>query len=177
MKKLFALLLCLLMACSCALAEELPAVDFDEASIAEIGGDWLALEQFGLKMYLPDIFTKHAQLNDEQIASGILAIIATEDQSALITIHYGPQLDGAGNQILSAPDLVNYFASNGYANSAVCLINGLEAANIMLEDRNMMTVVYFLEDGNALSFYYTPVADQSLLALFSIVSSSVMLAE
>ena len=40
-----------------------------------------------------------------------------------------------------------------------------------------MSMIYFLADGNALSFYYTPVSNESLLALFSIVSSSVMLAE
>ena len=59
MKKLISLILCLVMALSltAAAAEELPAVDFNEANIADIGGEWVLLEQFGLQMYLPDIFT------------------------------------------------------------------------------------------------------------------------
>ena len=179
MKKLISLILCLVMALSltAAAAEELPAVDFNEANIADIGGEWMLLEQFGLQMYLPDIFTMK-EVPEELAAQGYLAVMGTEDMSAGITITYGPLLDGAGNQISTHADLVNYYSSNGYENIATCLINGLEATNfLMTPDRDMMSVVYFLADGNALTFYYTPVTDESMLALFSIVSSTVMAAE
>lgn len=179
MKKLVSLILCLVMALSlaAAAAEELPAVDFNEANIADIGGEWVLLEQFGLQMYMPDIFTLK-EVPEELAAQGCLAVMGTEDMSAGITITYCPLLDGAGNQISTHADLVNYYSSNGYENIATCLINGLEATNfLMTPDRDMMSVVYFLADGNALTFYYTPVTNESMLALFSIVSSTVMAAE
>lgn len=179
MKKLLALILCLVMAFSmtAAVAEELPAVDFNEANLEGIGGEWMLLEDFGLQMFVPDIFS-FMEVPEELAAQGGLAVLATEDSSAGITITYGPLLDGAGNQITSHADLVNYYASNGLENIATCLVNGLEATNFLLTPtRDMMAMIYFLADGNALSFYYTPVSNESMLALFSIVSSTVMLAE
>ena len=179
MKKVIALVLCLVMGLSmtAAVAEELPVINFDEANIAEIGGQWVLLEQFGLQMYVPDIFGM-TEVPEELAAQGTLAVLATEDMAAGITITYCPLLDHEGNQITNHADLVNYYASNGFENIATCVVNGLEATNFsMLPSRDMMCMVYFLEDGNALSFYYTPISNESLLALFSIVSSSVMLAE
>lgn len=179
MKKLIALLLCLVMGLSmtAAVAEELPVVEFNEANLEGIGGEWMLLEQFGLQMYVPDIFS-FIDVPEELAAQGGLAVLATEDNAAGITITYSPLLDGAGNQITSHADLVNYYASNGFENIATCLVNGLEATNfLMTPDRDMMAMIYFLADGNALSFYYTPVSNESMLALFSIVSSTVMLAE
>ena len=164
MKKLISLILCLVMGLSmtAAVAEELPAVDFNEANIAEIGGEWMLLEQFGLQMYVPDIFG-FVEVPEEMAAQGI---------------SYAPLLDHEGNQITNHTDLVNYYVSNGFENIATCLVNGLEATNfLMTPSKDMMSMIYFLADGNALTFYYTPVSNESLLALFSIVSSSVMLAE
>lgn len=179
MKKLISLILCLVMGLSmtAAVAEELPAVDFNEANIAEIGGEWMLLEQFGLQMYVPDIFG-FVEVPEEMAAQGILAVMSTEDKAAGITISYCPLLDHEGNQITNHTDLVNYYVSNGFENIATCLVNGLEATNfLMTPSKDMMSMIYFLADGNALTFYYTPVSNESLLALFSIVSSSVMLAE
>ena len=178
MKKLISLVLCLVMALSvtAAVAEELPAIDFNEANIAEIGGEWMLLEQFGLQMFVPDIFG-FVEVPEELAAQGGLAIMATEDMSAGITITYSPLLDAEGNQITNHTDLVNYYVANGYDSIATCLVNGLEATNFLIADRDMMSMIYFLEDGNALSFYYTPVSNESMLALFSIISSSVMIAE
>ena len=179
MKKFLALLLCLMMGFSmtAAMAEDLPVIEFNEANIAEIGGEWVLLEQFGLQMFVPDIFLL-MEVPEDMAAQGTLAVLATEDMAAGITINYCPLLDHEGNQITNHTDLVNYYVSNGYENIATCLINGLEATNFsMLPDRDMMSMIYFLEDGNALTFYYTPISNESLLALFSIVSSTVMLAE
>ena len=178
MKKLIALLLCLVMSLSvtAAVAEDLPVITFDEANIAQIGGDWMLLEQFGLMMYVPDIFG-FMEVPEEMAAQGILAVLATEDQSAGITIAYCPLLDHEGNQITNHTDLVNYYVANGYETIATCVVNGLEATNFAIYDRDMMAMVYFLADGNALCFYYTPISNESLLALHSIVSSSVMLAQ
>lgn len=179
MKKLISLILCLAMGLSmtAAAAEELPAIDFNEANIAEIGGEWLLLEQFGLQMFVPDIFGM-AEVPEEMAAQGTLAVLATEDMAAGITITYGPAMDHEGNQLTSHAELVNYYASNGFENIATCLVNGLEATNfLMTPDRDMMSMIYFLADGNALTFYYTPVSNEGLLSLFSIVISSVMLAE
>lgn len=177
MKKLLSLVVCLMMLFSCAMAEELPVIEFDEANIAGIGGEWMLLEEFGLQMYVPDIFG-FVDVPEELAAQGTFAVMATEDMAAGITMTYCPLLDGQGNQITSHQELVNYYSSNGMENIATCVINGLEATNFsMLPDRDMMVMVYFLADGNALSFYYTPISNENLLALFSIVSSSVMLAE
>ena len=179
MKKMISLILCLILALSmsAAVAEELPAIDFNEANIAEIDGEWVLLEDFGLQMFVPDIFT-FMEMPEELVAQGGLALLATEDMSAGITITYAPVLDHEGNQITDHAELVNYYVTNGYENIATCLVNGLEATNfLMTPDRDMMSMIYFLEDGNALIFYYTPVSNESMLALFSIVSSTVMLAE
>ena len=77
MKKLIALLLCLVMSLSvtAAVAEDLPVITFDEANIAQIGGDWMLLEQFGLMMYVPDIFG-FMEVPEEMAAQGILAVLA-----------------------------------------------------------------------------------------------------
>lgn len=176
MKKLLSLVVCLMMLFSCAMAEELPVVEFNEANIAEIGGEWMLLEEFGLQMYVPDIFG-FVEVSDEMAAQGIFAIMATQDMSAIVTMMYAPLLDHEGNQITNHADLVNYYASNGYENIATCVINGLEATNFVIDDRDMMSVIYFLADGNALTFYYAPISNESMLALHSIISSSVMLAE
>ena len=52
MKKLISLILCLVMALSfaAAAAEELPVLDFDEANIADIGGEWVLLEQTAARL-------------------------------------------------------------------------------------------------------------------------------
>lgn len=179
MKKLISLLLCLVMGLSmtAAVAEDLPAVDFDEANIAGIEGEWVLLEQFGLQMFVPNIFG-FMEVSEEMAAQGILAVMGTEDRAAGITIAYSPLLDHEGNQITNHTDLVNYYVSNGYENIATCLINGLEVTNfLMTPERDMMSMIYFLSDGNTLTFYYTPVSNENLLALFSIISSTVMLAE
>ena len=176
MKKLFALVLCLMLSFSCAMAEELPVIEFDEANLEGIGGEWMLLENFGLQLFVPDIFG-FLEVPQEQADQGIIAVMATEDLSASISLAYSPVMDHLGNQIPGHAELVEYYASNGYENIATCLINGLEATNFVIENRDMMCMVYFLADGNALSFYYTPISNENMLALHSIIASTVMLAE
>ncbi|MBQ8536850.1 MAG: hypothetical protein IJ461_05530 [Clostridia bacterium] len=175
MKKLFALLLCLMMTCSCALAE-MPEVNFDEASIAEISGEWLALNDFGLQFYCPENLLM-LEVSEEQQAAGTLAVFASEDQSCAMSVTYTAMLDGEGTQITDAATLVSYYQSLGIADATTGILNGIEATTYSHADSDSMGVVLMMESGNALIFSFSPLSNESYASLAQFIATSIMAQE
>ena len=95
MKKLFALILslCLLAGC-CAFAEEeendsMPEINWADAEEAasQIDGQFTAIADLGLKIFVPAIFG-NAEVTEEQKAAGVIALLSTADGAGRVSFTY-----------------------------------------------------------------------------------------
>ena len=128
MKKVLALILCLLVFLSAAAFAEAAYTyveyTYDESMFAEIGGEWIVLDGLGLKFYLPDIYLA-AEVPEELAATGVVALFAIEDSSSVLSIAYGPALNADGNAAASIEELAAYYTSIGATGVDIAYINGI----------------------------------------------------
>jgi len=115
MKKLLALIMTLtmLLVSVSAFAESAytyTEYTYDESLFAEIGGEWLGLEELGLMLYLPDIYLP-AEIPEVLLNAGTIALYATADGISVLNFAYGPAVNTAGASAVSVEELAAYYAS------------------------------------------------------------------
>ena len=180
MKKVLALILCLLVSFSAfALADtEFTYMEYayDESMFAEIGGEWLALEGLGLMFYLPDVYLD-AELPEQLAETGVVALFGTEDASSAFSISHGPALDVAGNAAASIEDLAAYYVSLGATDVDVIYINGIAVLTSMMAETDTLNYSVFYTDGTQCIFSFTPASDLNTALLAGLMSTTLMAAE
>jgi len=180
MKKVLALVLCLLVSLSAtAFAEaaySYQSYSYDESMFAEIGGEWIGLDGLGLKFYLPDIYLA-AEVPEDLAATGVVALFATEDSSSVLSISYGPAVDADGNAVASIEELAAYYTSVGATNVDIGIINDIPVLMSMLEATDTVNYSVLFADGTQCLFGFTPASDMNTAVLAGLMSTTLMLAE
>ena len=179
MKKLFALILslCLLAAC-CAFAEEaennLPEINWAdfEGAASQIDGQFVAIADLGLKMFVPAIFG-NAEVSEEQKAAGVIAILSTADGAGRVSITYqslGEMEDDQFEEELvkaGATDIEYAKLNGGDAMSYDLEINGTKTSNIVIP----------FDDGTIVTFSFAPMDDEGFKEVAGIMTASIQDAE
>ena len=172
MKKILALVLALVMlASTSAFAYSLTEYTYDESQFAEVGGDWLAFEDFGVMFYLPDIFAA-LEVTAEQAEQGVVANFATSDLSAILSIGYGVASDLEGNALSYADGLADFYASIGMENVDVLMINGLPVVGFTVPGQDVASYALYFNDATQLVFTFSPASDAAIGALAGLIMTS-----
>lgn len=171
MKRIFALVLAaVMMMVSAAFAEaeySYVELNFDEATIAEIGGDWLAVGDLGVMFYMPDIFVER-ELLEEEIANGYIGAYTSGDGSCLVSVAYGAALNVEGNPAEFVEELAAYYTAAG-AIADVIIVNGCPAVAYSMPEVDMTGVGYFFNDGTQLMLNFYPASNESLATIAGVM--------
>lgn len=151
MKKFFALFLSLMMLFAFATAEELNNYAATREHF-EVEGDYMALEQFGLAMFIPADFISFEVPEEEVTTKGTLAVLGREDGTMAMTIAYAAMANAEGNLITTYEDLAAFYMASGAA-VEVCYVHGLPAMTYVLPTEYASTGLCLLtEEGAVLNF-------------------------
>lgn len=155
MKKFFALVLAMLLCCSCAFAEEIPGFAFDPASVEGLEGGFAALEDCGLQLYLPADFVAY-EPSENDVANGVLSVLGREDGSMMLSISMAGVADAEGNLITTLEGLRDFYAANGVVSPEIVTVNGLPALNYGMEQPVMTNgIAVMFEGGIVVAFNIT----------------------
>lgn len=180
MKKVLALILCLLVSLSAVAFAETAYTyveyTYDESMFAEIGGEWIALDGLGLKFYLPDIYLA-TEVPEVLAETGVVAVFTTEDSTSVVTIAYGPALNVEGNAAASIEELAAYYTSIGATMVDISYINGIPVLMCMVEASDTVNYSVLFEDGTQCIFTFNPASDMNTAVLAGLVSTTLMVAE
>lgn len=180
MKKVLALILCLLVSLSATAFAEAAYTyaeySYDESMFADIDGEWIALEGLGLKFYLPDIYLA-AEVTEDLAAAGVVGLFATEDSSSVLSVSYGPAVDAEGNAVASLEELAAYYTSVGATMVDISYINGIPLLMCMLEATDSVNYTVLFDDSTQCIFTFTPGSDMNNAVLAGLISTTVMVDE
>lgn len=171
MKKTIAILvaLALLLALPCALAEEAPAINWEdyEAAAAEIEGSWYTFEDVALQFWVPDIFENLEPNEDDP--DEMIGKLEVSDGSAGIYAQYLNGYEG-----LTMEDAISNLEANGATEIERCTLNGMDAVSFSIPNVDAVYVVFISQKGNYVQFIFTPVSDEGAAAVFQLVTASIM---
>ena len=88
MKKLFALVLVMILALSAvsAMAAELNWSDVEEGA-SQIEGDFVTFDEIAVKIWMPAVF-QATELTDEDVENGYIGYYMPADESAAVAVQY-----------------------------------------------------------------------------------------
>ena len=169
MKKILALIFSLMMlfSVSAMAEEESNVLNFNEAVMAELPGEFVLLEEFGMMFYLPSSM-QQIELTEADIANGGYAGW-TDGAAGGISIGCRPSADAEGNPITDYETLCAFYNESGLTSKMVTL-NEIPCVTFSTEDASLFGVSYLLSDGSVLAFTFTGVVENT------VVLSSIMLA-
>ena len=167
MKKFFELLLAVLVAVMpmASLAESGVAWDQSLVDAMGIEGDFYALEEMGLGIWLPSSM-EPVEVSDEDAADGIYAMMADDERALVITVRNeeGLTLDQAYENVVS----------NGYVKAEIENVNGLDALIYFDEENNVAHFGLVDSNSNMIMFSFTPIDTEEAEDLAVVVFSSIM---
>jgi len=171
MKKLLATLvaLALLLALPCALAEQVPAINWSDAesAAAEIPGSWYTFEDVALQFWIPDVFQNLEPSEDDP--AEMIGKFEVSDGSAGIYAQYLNGYDG-----LTIDDAVSQLETNGATEIERCTLNGLDAVSFSIPDVDAGYVVFVTQSGNYVQFIFMPASDEGFASVVQLVTASIM---
>ena len=174
MKKLLATLvtLALLLALPCALAEEIPAINWEDVEeyANEIEGSWYTFDDLALQFWIPDIF-ENKDFTEED-SEDLLAKFELADDSAFI---YAQYLEG--NEGMTMEEAIERLETNGATEIERCTLNGLDAVSFTHPDADAVYVMFVTERGNFAQFLFAPISDEGFAAVAQLVTASIMAEE
>lgn len=162
MKKILALILCLLMALSLTAVAETPAVAIEDL----YEGAWVKFED-GFELYLPAGWYEH-ECTEEMNAKGIFYMAGTEDLSYSCTLSWQPLEKDCTIAELQA-ELVSV-----YPNANVVEVNGVGLVAWADAETNMLICVAL--DATEPGFYmfaFSPADDEDFQVLASLIASTI----
>ena len=169
MKKLIATLLTLamLLAVPCALAEQVPAINWEdvEAQAAEIEGSWYTFDDVAVELWVPDVFENLVVGEDDD--ETMIGKFEISDGSAGIYVAYIP------GEVESIDQAIETLEANGAKEIERCTLNGLDAVSYSMDGVDAQYVAFITESGNYLQFVFTPVSDEGLQAVAMLVTASI----
>ena len=171
MKKTLATLiaLSLLLVCCAALAESVPAINWEDVEDTADGieGSWYVFDDLALEFWVPDIFEDTDITEDDD--ETMIARFQMPDGSATIYGQYIEGYDGA-----TMEDAIANLESNGAEDIERCTLNGLDAVSYSIPDTDAVFVAFVTESGNYVQFIFTPASDEGFAAVAQLVTASFM---
>ena len=184
MKKLFALILAVLMVLGCVAVasaeqaqtlqlnwEEYAAeIEASEEAKAALSGDFVTMEEIALKIYIPAAF-EQAELTDEDREAGYIAYFAMGEDMG-IGIQY---VDADG---MSLEEYAQRLTEDGIE-CTNAVVNGLPALaySFTEDDRETAVLAFSTEKGYILEISFVPANDKGFAAVATVVMASVQAAE
>ena len=172
MKKFFALALslCLMLTAAAAFAEtnadtavrQIKWSDFEEKKPE--GAMTVLDEKIGLKMYIPAQFIQ-STLTEEQAAGGVVLLLNTEDQSAVVN---------AANMPLTLDAFLAGLANSGVTTTTEVEINGLKAVNFNVQTGEVLSTCVAMPTmmDTVLVFSFSPV-NEANADMFRVMAASI----
>ena len=171
MKKILATLvaLVLLLALPCALAEQVPDINWEDAedAAAEIPGSWYTFEDVALQFWIPDVF-ENLELTEND-PDEMIGKFEVSDGSAGIYAQYLDGYDG-----LTIDDAVSQLEANGATEIERCTLNGLDAVSFSIPDVDAVYVMFITQSDNYVQFIFTPISDEGFAGVAQLVTASIM---
>lgn len=184
MKKLFALILAVLMVLGCVAVasaeqaqtlqlnwEEYAAeIEASEEAKATLAGDFVTMEEIALKLYIPAAF-EQVELTDEDREAGYIAYFAMGEDMG-IGIQY---VDADG---MSLEEYAQRLTEDGIE-CTNAVVNGLPALaySFTEDDRETAVLAFSTEKGYILEISFVPANDRGFAAVATVVMASVQAAE
>ena len=184
MKKLFALILAVLMVLGCVAVasaeqaqtlqlnwEEYAAeIEASEEAKATLAGDFVTMEEIALKLYIPAAFDQ-VELTDEDREAGYIAYFAMGEDMG-IGIQY---VDADG---MSLEEYAQRLTEDGIE-CTNAVVNGLPALaySFTEDDRETAVLAFSTEKGYILEISFVPANDKGFAAVATVVMASVQAAE
>lgn len=184
MKKLFALILVVLMVLGCVAVasaeqaqtlqlnwEEYAAeIEASEEAKATLAGDFVTMEEIALKLYIPAAF-EQVELTDEDREAGYIAYFAMGEDMG-IGIQY---VDADG---MSLEEYAQRLTEDGIE-CTNAVVNGLPALaySFTEDDRETAVLAFSTEKGYILEISFVPANDKGFAAVATVVMASVQAAE
>ena len=184
MKKLFALILAVLMVLGCVAVasaeqeqtlelnwEEYAAeIEASEEAKATLAGDFVTIEEIALKLYIPAAF-EQVELTDEDREAGYIAYFAMGEDMG-IGIQY---VDADG---MSLEEYAQRLTEDGIE-CTNAVVNGLPALaySFTEDDRETAVLAFSTEKGYILEISFVPANDKGFAAVATVVMASVQAAE
>ena len=171
MKKLFALIVALMMLATVAFAEAAPALNWEDFEPAlEAGGvtgQFYTFDEIAIKIWLPDGFNP-VELTEDDTAAGYIGYYMPEDQSGAVAVMY-VDIGGA-----SLEDYAAYLESEaGATEIEVGTVNGLPCVSYNLPDQDSVSVTFTTEAGYALEVTCAPASDENAQLVWGAVIASI----
>ncbi len=177
MKKLFALILVLLMSLACAVAEEEVTVNayyFDPALVEGFDGNFVEIEGLGLMMYLPANFVS-LEISEEDLAKGVYGVLAAEDGTMSVSITLAGVADANGNLITDLEGLAAFYAESGVTEMEIAYFNDLPALFYTLHTPvTYNSLAFVTAEGYFISFSFLPNGTEEMANLANVMLTSVM---
>ena len=171
MKKIIATLIALamLLALPFALAEEVPAINWEdvEAAAEDIEATWYTFDDVALQVWVPDIFENQEITEDDD--ETVIGKFVVPDETAAIYVQY---VEGEEGQSLD--DVIASLEANGATDIDRCLLNGIDAASYSIPDVDAVYVVMATELGNCVQFVMMPASDEDFGSVAQLVTASIM---
>ena len=184
MKKLFALILAVLMVLGCVAVasaeqaqtlqlnwEEYAAeIEASEEAKATLAGDFVTMEEIALKLYIPAAF-EQAELTDEDREAGYIAYF-TMGEDMGVGIQY---VDADG---MSLEEYAQRLTEDGIE-CTNAVVNGLPALaySFTEDDRETAVLAFSTEMGYSLEIACAPTNDEGFAAVATVLMASVQAAE
>ena len=167
MKKLLALALTLSLAlfASAALAVDLNWSDV-EAQVSEIDASFVAVEQVGVKIWVPSVLQAQ-ELTAEDIEDDCIAYYETADGTAAFEIDY---FDAEGQ---SLQEYAAAIAEEGATSIEDVVINGLSGISYDYQDDDESVIAFETEAGKIIEFAFAPMSDEGFAAIAYMMVSSI----
>ncbi len=172
MKKILAFVMVLCLLCVTAVAEELTWADI-EPQLAENGltGDYVVLEQLGLKIWLPAGLNP-AEVSEEDAAGGRLALFIAEDQSAYLAV------DAINVGETTIDQLFEQVSSNETVTNAEMMnSNGLSVISYQNTAADCWTGALVDTNSNIIMFSMGPASTEGADLVYSFIMASLQPAE
>ena len=171
MKKILVTLvtLALLLVLPCALAEEVPAINWADAESVteEIEGSWYTFDDVAVQLWVPDIF-ENAEITEDDDES-LIGKFVLPDDSVAIYAQYVNGYDGA-----TMEDVIASIEESGGQEIERCTLNGMDAVSYSIPDVDAVYVTFVTERGNFVQFIFTPVSDEGFASVAQLVTVSIM---
>lgn len=175
MKKFFALVLAMMLCCSCAFAEELPMFAFDPASVEGLDGGFAALEDVGLQLYIPNDFVAY-EVSEDDIARGVISVMGREDGSLMLSISMAGVADSEGNLITDLETLRDFYTVNNAVGAEILNLNGLPALSYGMEQPVPTNGIAIMFEGGIVVAFNVTFAEgtEENVNMAAIILSSIM---
>jgi len=171
MKKFLAVVMALCLMMTCALAEEAPALNWEDFEpILEAGGvtgQFYTFDEVAVAIWMPEGLNP-VELTEDDVANGYIGYFMPEDESAAVSIVY---VDVNG---MTLEEYGEYLASEaGATDIEVGTVNGLSCVSYNLPEQDSVSVTFTTEMGYALEVTCAPMSEENAELVWGAVIASI----